>query len=226
MKTYLLLLFISLSSYSQNGFNLKFEVINPNHAGKIFHNPTSETNKILGSPYSERKFLYAEVEGVANKYFMRYNAYDDSFEFITFENDTLALNKTDDFSSIKFTKTHKKYCFVNYLSEGGKRIKGYLVELHNKADLALYKRESITYYAGKKAKTTLESDLPAQYSKVSYSYYFKTKSGNIIKFPESKKQLTKLFPDKKEAIETFIKENKIDFDADADCIKIIDFLAQ
>ena len=37
--------------------------------------------------------------------------------------------------------------------------------------------------------------------------------------------LLKLFPDKKEAIENFIKENKIDFDIEKDRIKIINFLA-
>ena len=58
-----------------------------------------------------------------------------------------------------------------------------------------------------------------------FSYLFKTKTGNIIPFPDTKKQLVRLYPDRKAAIETFLKENKIKFDADADRIKIIDFLA-
>ena len=104
-------------------------------------------------------------------------------------------------------------------------MKGYLVELYSNGSFSLYKKEAITYYAGKKARTSQESDLPASYSKVSYSYFFKTKTGNIIPFPESKKQLIKLYPDNKEGIEAFLKENKIDFDADADRIKIIHFLS-
>jgi cephalosporin hydroxylase len=72
----------------------------------------------------------------------------------------------------------------------------------------------------------MEKDMPAKFNKESDAYYLKDTNGNISDFPESKKQLTKLFPDKKTAIENFVKENKIDFDADADRVKIVDFLAQ
>jgi hypothetical protein len=220
------MLFVFLNAFSQpQGLNFRYEVVNPQHAGKIFRNPTSETIRIQGSPYSESKFLYADIENVSQKYFMRYNAYSDNFEFITFQNDTLAMNRLEDFGTITFTKTNKKYCFVNYLSENGKRAKGYLVELYTKLDFSLYKKESITFYGGKKAKTSLESDLPANYSKINLTYYFKTKSGSIIKFPDGKKQLIKLYPSNKEGIESFLKENKIDFDLDSDKVKIIDFLS-
>ena len=221
----IILLIIPLVSFSQvQGFNLKFEVINPNQAGKIFKNPTSETYRILGSPYTESKFAYAEVENVAQKYFMRYNAYSDNFEFITFQNDTLAMDRIDNFSNITFTKPHKKYSYLNYISKSKGRGKGYLVELYTNADFSLYKKEAITFYAGKKAKTSLESDLPASYSQVKYSYFFKNKGVNIVQFPDSKKQFIKLYPDKKSEIESFVKENKISFDEEEDMKKIIDLL--
>ena len=47
----------------------------------------------------------------------------------------------------------------------------------------------------------------------------------ISEFPGSKKELIKLFPDKKQSIEAFFKEQKISFDKEADMIKIVDFLA-
>jgi len=66
--------------------------------------------------------------------------------------------------------------------------------------------------------------MPPRFSKENDQYYLKDTNGYITDFPESKKQLSKLFPDKKEAIEKFVKENKIDFETDR--TKIIDFLAQ
>ncbi|WP_309641766.1 hypothetical protein [Flavobacterium sp.] len=215
----IIVFFIPLVSFSQ------MQNLNVNVEGKIFHNPKSETNRILGTPYTQSKFAYAEIENIDQKHFMRYNAYSDNFEFITFKNDTLEMIKTDNINNITFTNPHKKYSYVNYISSTKGRMKGFLVELYANGSFALYKKEAITYYAGKKARNSQESDLPARYSKVSYSYFLKTKAESIIPFPDSKKQLIKLYPDKKEAIEAFVKENKIDFDADEDRIKIIAFLA-
>ena len=213
-------LFLHLVSFSQS------QSLLVNIGGKIFHNPKSETNRIVGTPYTQSKFAYAEIERIPDKHFMRYNAYSDNFEFITFKNDTLEMVKIDDINTITFTNPYKKYTYLNYISSAKGRTKGFFVELHSKGGFTLYKKESITFYAGKKARNTQETDLPACYSKVSESFYFKTKTGNVIPFPESKKQLTKLYPDKKDAIDVFLKENKIHFDNLEDCFKIVDFLAQ
>lgn len=195
-------------------------------AGKVFRNPKNLQEKILGSPYHQLMFTQAKVGNVTQKYFMRYNNYADEFEFITPKNDTLVLDKIDDFSTITFLGTNKKYTLVTYSPTSEKAQKGYLIELYQKANFGLYKREWTSYYAGKKAKTSLEKDMPPRFNKEKDYYYLKDSNGYITDFPESKKQLVKLFPDKKEAIEAFVKENKIDFDADADRIKIINFLAQ
>ena len=64
----------------------------------------------------------------------------------------------------------------------------------------------------------------SQYSKSSDVYFLKN-NGKIAEFPSNRKKLAKLYPDMKGVIETFVKENKIDFDKEADKIKIIDLLA-
>jgi hypothetical protein len=216
----ILFLIIPLISFSQ------VQGLNINLGGKIFKNPTSETNRILRTPYTQSKFAYAEIENIPEKHFMRYNAYSDNFEFITFKNDTLEMDKSDNFRDIRFTNPYKKYLYLDYISSTKGRTKGYLVELNTQGNLALYKKEAITYYAGKKARTSQESDIPASYTTVSYFYFFKTKAGNIISFPNSKKGLIKLYPDKKSEIESFLKQNKISFDDEEDMKKIIGFLAQ
>lgn len=124
-----------------------------NIGGKIFHNPKSETNRILGTPYVQSKFAYAEIEDIPQKHFMRYNAYSDNFEFITFQNDTLEMEKINDINTITFTNPNKKYIYLNYISAAKGRTKGFLVEIHAKGSFILYTKESVTFYAGKKPET-------------------------------------------------------------------------
>jgi hypothetical protein len=193
-------------------------------ASKIFRNSKGQSADIQGTPYLQKMFGLAKVENVTQKYYMRYNVYEDEFEFITPKNDTLILDKIKDFSRITFTGTNKKYVLVDYTNRGGKYTKGYLIDLYTNGSYNLFLKENISFHSGKIAKTSLEKDMPARYSKSDNTYYFKNKDNGIIEFPETKKQLTKLFPDKKDAIESFIRENKIEFDVESDRIKIINFL--
>lgn len=205
---------------------LKYEVLDPNNSGKIFKNQkNSGPDKIEGSPYIQKVFAPANVVNVEQRYFMRYNAYEDLFEFITPKNDTLVMDKIDDFGVITFNLGNKKFKLVDYIDLNEKSQKGYLIDLYNKSDFALYKKESVSFRAGKKAKTSLEVDMPAKYVKNDDLYFLKNKSGKITVFPESRKQLIKLFPEKKSEIENFVKQNDIKFDQEMDLKKIIDLIA-
>ncbi len=193
--------------------------------GQNFTNPIRLKNKIQGSPYLQKMFVSANVEKLNIKAFMRYNVFEDNFEFITAKNDTLILDKIDDFGTIVFAATNKKYKLTQYVDTKNKLFNGYLISLYEKGGFVLYKKENITFYEEKLAKTTLERDMPAKYVKSNDFYFFKNKDKGTIEFPENKKQLLKLFPDKKEALETFIKENKINFYEETEKMKIIDFLS-
>lgn len=182
------------------------------------------SQKPQGSPYLNKAFSLAKVDDSGQKFPMRYNAYSDEFEFLNSKNDTLLLDKTNDYSPIVFAGSNKKYVLVNYVNYTGKNYTGYLVEVYKKNQWAFLKRERVSFYPGKKAKTSLENDMPAKYNPEQNDFYLKKPDGSLVEFPESKKQLSKLFPDKKEAIETFVKEQKIDFAYDQN--KVIDFLAQ
>lgn len=54
-------------------------------------------------------------------------------------------------------------------------------------------------------------------------YYIKTDS-SIIKLTKNAKELVNAMPDKKEAIEDFVKKNKIKFNQDADLTRLVNFL--
>ncbi|HMI08246.1 MAG TPA: hypothetical protein VK528_11910 [Flavobacterium sp.] len=213
-------LMLSLPAFSQNDNSTSAKV-----SGTTFINPIRSKDKIQGSPYLQHMFSSAMVEKLKSKAYMRYNTFNDEFEFINTKGDTLILDKIEDYSSIIFTEGNKKYLLTAYTNTKNKLYYGYLINLYEKNGYGLFQKENINFYEGKKARTTLEKDMPSRYSKTDDTYFFKNKELGISEFPDGKKDLIKLFPDKKAAIEAFVKENKIDFDQQADMIKIIDFLA-
>lgn len=192
--------------------------------GQVFRNASADGTKPSGSPYQQHMFAPAKVDNITPKAFMRYNVFNDEFEFITPQNDTLVLDKSDEFSVITFLATNKKYQLQQY-TKNGKLVYGYLINTYEKGGFVLFIKENIDFYEGKKAKTSLEIDMPSRYAKTGDSYFLQNKAAGITEFPDGKKALSKLFPDKKAAIETFVKEHKISFDEKDDLIKVIDFLA-
>lgn len=220
-----LLLLVAFSSVAQvRTGTLKYEVLDPNTAGKIFKNPLTTKDKPTGSPYLMKMFTAAKVEGIAQNTYMRYNVFNDEFEFITNKNDTLVLDKIEDFGAITIIGFNKKYKLASYTDTKGKMAYGYLIETYQKNGVILYQKENIGFYEGKKAKTSLERDMPARYAKTDDTYFLKVKDGVIAEFPDGKKDLVKSFPDKKVEIETWLKANKVSFGDRADKIKIVEFL--
>jgi hypothetical protein len=190
--------------------------------GKIFHEQYKK--KIEGSPYHQKMFANANVKNIVGKTLMRYNIYADEFEFISSKKDTLILEKMEDFSTIMFPETSKSYVLTTYTNRDGKLFYGYLLNLYSKADFGLLKKENISLSEEKVAKTTLEQSMPAKYSVISPDYFIKTKT-KTTEFPRNKKNLIKLFPDKKSEIETYLKSNKINFDDETDLKKIINLVS-
>lgn len=181
--------------------------------------------KIVGSPYTQKMFAQAKVGTVEQKNFMRYNVFNDEFEFISNQKDTLILDKIEDFGTIVFPETNKKFQLVTYTNSKNKLFYGYLQNLKENNGFAIFKKENIQFVEGKIAKTSMEVNMPAKFVKSGDTFFLKNKDKGTSEFPDNKKGLLKLFPEKKEAIETFLKENKIDFDSENDLMKIIDFIA-
>ncbi len=177
-----------------------------------------------GSPYIMKSFTIAEVANVAQKAVMRYNVYKDELEFIDEKSDTLILNKVETFSTITFKATNTKYQLVTYNNKG-KVITGYLIWLFEKNNFVLFKKQNISFTPQRVAQSGYEKDRPPSYQKEKDTYFFKNGDKGISDFSANKKGLIKLFPEKKADIETFVKENNIDFDKEADLIKVVTFLA-
>jgi hypothetical protein len=180
---------------------------------------------VEGSPYWNPNFAPAQVNDVAQMAMMRYEANADEFEFINASKDTLVLKKEERFNTITFTLTNTKYKFVNYTDKKGEVVNGYLILLAEKNNFALYKKQPISFIKEKFATSSYDNDQPARFERGDEVFYFKDKDKPILEFPDSKKGLLKMFPEKKAELESFIKENKISFDKEPDLIKVAHFLA-
>lgn len=215
-----------LALFETNGFSQGYDnTQSAKVSGSSFRNPYRGKAKPLGSPYFQIPFAKAKVVNINVEAFMRYNIQSDEFEFITPKNDTLILDKVDDFSHIVFNGLNRKYDLIAYV-EGKKLNYGYLLKLYEKNNFTLFKKENVQFTEAKVAKTSLETSMPAKYNKTSDSFFLKNKEAGVVEFPDSKKALLKLFPDKKAAIEDFLKTNKTDFDAESDLIQVVNLLAQ
>ena len=227
MKKIYLFIFCLLGLFSQaqfNGFNMKYEVLDPNTAGKIFRNPISTANRPEGQPYLVPAFQWAKIERVNQKARMRYNVYADEFEFITPKNDTLILDKLSDFSPIFLGEPEVKYVLTTYTHRSGKNHTGYLIERHTEGNFTLYSKENISFYDGKTAKTTLETSRPAKYVKAAETFYLKKEKVGVFEFPSTKKQLIQLFPSQKEQIEDYFKQHPLDLKQPNDRLELMVFL--
>jgi hypothetical protein len=203
---------------------MKYEVLDPSTAGKIFHNPIKLANKPEGQPYINTAFQWAKIERVKQKALMRFNVFADEFEFISPKGDTLILDKLADFNPIEFPDAGSKFVLCTYTTRNGKNHTGYLKESYTEGKYTLYTQDNITFYEGKEAKTTLESARPAKYAKGEARYFLKKENAGVFEFPTSKKQLLGLFPSQKEAIDLYFKKETIDFKLQADRIKLLVFL--
>jgi hypothetical protein len=161
---------------------------------------------------------------------LNYNLLMDEFEFIQ-SRDTLTFTKKKEIKCI-VVAVDTFYYDNGYLEEihGGpvkvglrQRIK--LKEVLKKDSYGTSSSGSATNSYGSLPtdgnfyKLTVNEDMVFQ--KVE-EYYLSAASGDFVQF--KKKYILQLFPDKSEAIKSYIKANKVDFDSREELLKLADFL--
>lgn len=184
-------------------------------------NSSKELNydEIKGTPFPNKQFVAAKFKDNFETAPARYNSFNDNIEYK--KNDEIfVLPDTEDFSRVTYIDT--KETLVNLKT--GDELSGYFYEIVNGKN-SLYKKIKTKYIDATPAKTTYDSDKPASFKTLSPVYYIKTDKG-FIKKPKNQKEILEQFPDKKEALNTFFKENKIKFDKEEDLKKLVNFLNQ
>lgn len=175
---------------------------------------------IQGSPYYDINFSSAKfISGNTETALARYNSYSDEIEFQK-DNKTFSLPPTSTFTRIEFTDTEDKLVKIDTNDD----LSGYFFELVN-GNISLYKKIKTKFVSAVPASSSYSSDKPASFKTLAPVYYIKTDKG-FIKNPKNQKDITEQIPEKKEAIETFVKSNKIKFNKEEDLIKLVNFLNQ
>ena len=180
--------------------------------------------KVDGSPYINAQFTPSEIVGIPHNFNMRYNAFADEVEVEKVKGEIYALKKDPEFKTILLEQGKYKLQLVNYWISSKKEVLGYLVELKAVNEIILYRRDKMNLIAGKEAITSFDIAVAPKLVRSKDRYYLKQKEKNIVEFPENKKQLINSFPNLKDQITNFIESNKLDFDNEADLIKITLFI--
>ncbi|MFT4699088.1 MAG: hypothetical protein ACI9SJ_002250 [Flavobacteriaceae bacterium] len=174
-----------------------------------------------GTPYNNPNFLIGDIyinnENTAPNTSLRYNIYADEMEVKEYpndeESDLKALTKSPD---IYVTIINDKFVYIaktEGIPEGG-----YFLELQKGKNVMLYKKLIKKYYPEKKAKTSFERDIPANF-KDKPLYYIMSKDGKMNEVPSSKSKTIKMLSELNKGIKSYIKTNKIDITEEKGLIK-------
>lgn len=186
--------------------------------GRVSKDDTS--NRIEGSQYIDQTFYSSTFTCISEATPpIRYNTYKEEMEFMV-EDKLYYLNKNEN-CELTINNTTYKY-FINY---DNKDNNGYLVILNKSKDskYILYKKEKVKFVPAYTPGSSYAEEKPPKYV-VDKSKYFIKIQDTLTAFPEKKSELIKLFPNNKEAIELYLKDNKIKFNEDSSLLLLINFL--
>jgi hypothetical protein len=139
-----------------------------------------------------------------------------SINYVTIQADTFYFDKV--FIELIHGNALAKLGKIEIIKMGNIEKEGAYGQMSSTASIEsidAYYSGSQTYKLSAKSTMTLEKRT---------LFFVGNNNNNFL--PASKKNITKMFGEKKAAIESFIKENKITFSDEDDLIKIIDFLGK
>jgi hypothetical protein len=220
-KIIILWLFALLSNYNAA------QEINPGDERLLFDyqnilriTPSSSAEIITGSPFTTDDFVLGTVTGYKQKYFLRYDAYNDQIQ-VKDNNDQILIVNKKTINEVTFNDGTKYVVFDYTLDENN--MNGYLEVLVSDSTVSLFKKDIVKFIRAQKANSGYEKAAPAGYKKGKDRYLISIKNSTIISF-NKKKDLLKLFPDHKNDIEKFIKSDKIKLSKERDLVKLVNHI--
>ena len=218
-----------LSIVSNANAQAVLEKIDPYSSGVLFRNPNFDNRdlvKIEGSQYLNEDYKLAEVSGVTKKLLVRYNAMTDVIEVQEEEGmKGFLLTKQSPYNTITITSNSNKIKLLNYKNKEGE-VYGYLLELYNKNNVILYRRDKIILQKALAARTTYQEAVPQKFVKIDDEYYLSLKNDVATAAPKNKKEIQNLFPMKKEEIVDYLKDNKYSLKNEKSIIEMVKFISR
>ncbi|WP_437371827.1 hypothetical protein [Maribacter litoralis] len=245
MKTFkttlTLLIFFLTSSYvlpqygNVNGrqSNANFEAnlaVNSQMRGRdIFQDVLQRSNKseltlsdIEGEPYFKEQFsngiLFYKDSLNLGEFLIRYNAFTDEMESSNDSGNTV-INKVDEISILL---DNEKYVILNFLDDNNIIKKGFFIEKYRGENNGLFLKKYMTIKDGKEAKTSFHKSTPPSF--VDHEkYYLKFSDNAPIEIKLKKNKVLNAFPDKKDLLEKFVAEKKLQLETEEDLIELSKF---
>jgi len=220
MKNYIFIVAILLSTFSfAQRIELQGETIGDftnymSYKGKI------NIEDIKGSPYINDNFETAEIPPLDESFKARYNAVEDEMEVKLESGKIFVLDKAVSYTIKLNTKTYKAF---NTNPDSDNPIFNYYIIENNLKHITLLKKETKKFHKKKEAANSYSSAIPAHFDdKHKTELYLKFNSNNkIVTLPTKEKRFLALFPEKKNVIKKYIKDNKISLKKEAHLNKLL-----
>lgn len=217
--------FMMMGAFSQannSNFDMYSRTIDINQKSLAFGLTEAEFDAIKDEAYANVNFVPGKIfqgdQLIKDNVPMRYNAYADEVEIKknSYEESYSALMKDPNI----FVKIFNDiYLFVPF--QGSNEKGGYFNILSEGKTYDLYKKTTAIYREPQKARTNYERDSPPSFLKT--VKYYLVRDGTFLEMPSSKSKVLKMMDKKKSEIKTYIKQNNIDLDKEADMIKLVSY---
>lgn len=216
IKNHLLtaLLFSSFVCFSQTGSNQILE----RTTIKSFN---LQSENLVGTSYIIDDFLPAKLIDGEEIYLMRYDAYKDVFEVNRDGEIFYYLPKTFDYP-ITFVDDKKVYQ-VYLLPNNKTTASGFFVVLNTGKKVNLLLKEKINFEEEVKAKSELDKYKPPTLKRETDTFFIGFKDNTSIELPRRKKDFFKIFSNKSNEVESFVKKQKLNFKKKEDLIQIFTY---
>ena len=182
-----------------------------------------DLSEVKGTIYEHEEFakgvLIDELGHQEKPYYIRYNAYNDEVELvdkISSKNVSAMLSKSEGIYAKIGTKEYRR---INYKTSKGDQINRISIKLADNQHLALHKFIEKEFVPERKAKTSLEKDVPAKF-RTSTTYYI-LKEDLLYEIDLNKKSIIKVLPEHKKALEAFMDSEKLNLKKEEDVIALI-----
>lgn len=172
---------------------------------------------IEGDAYLFKGFASANIENATSLIKTRYNTYTDTVELLN-EEDIFELPKSLKYSRISFLKPSAVLVYMNTVDIP----EGYYLELAT-GTYSLYKKMKTEYREGAKAVNSFTPAIAPRFENMNPFYYIKTDS-QFVKVSKNGKDLANSFPEKRDAINDFVKKNKLKMNQEQDLLRLVRFL--
>ncbi len=167
-----------------------------------------EPIETMGTPYLYVEYKKASIANNQKLVDMRYNAYTDEVDIIN-NGQKMTIFKRPEYSPIHIIDSDETLWLMDYPYKG-KTVKGYLFEVKKINGITLFLRLSKSYEKGKYATDSFDRSKENLYTYLPDVFYIRNIDDEIFQLPKTRDLLIKLFPDKKNKIETEFKDNKLD----------------